>query len=264
MIQFVLAKPPPLFTFFSVGRICELLDSVPKIEPDSRNPKELCKPASFAGEIEFKDIHFNYPSVRDKNVLNGVSFTVKSGQKVALVGPAGCGKSSCLRLIERFYLPDKGSIIVDGKPIEEYDVHNLRRHIALVSQDNILFDKSIKENITYGLDPEPNDAAVKDACDKANAWEFIRDFPEGLHTVVGQVTCMRVLDCFVVCWGVLCFATLRGSNGPKEGRNEVKEGTKRREEAKRSNGLNKAKEGSKRRNERRKGGREARKKEGSK
>jgi ABC-type multidrug transport system fused ATPase/permease subunit len=106
-------------------------------------------------------VYFNYPGERDKKVLNGVSFTVQAGQKVALVGPAGCGKSSCLRLLERFYVPTKGSILLDGKPIEDYDVHHLRRHMAMVAQENILFDRSIKDNVAYGLDPEPSDEEVK-------------------------------------------------------------------------------------------------------
>jgi ABC-type multidrug transport system fused ATPase/permease subunit len=77
-------------------------------------------------------------------VLTGLSFVVEPKQKVALVGAAGCGKSSALRLIERFYSPDSGQILIDDKPIQDYDVHHLRRHIAIVAQDNILFDRSIK------------------------------------------------------------------------------------------------------------------------
>jgi ABC-type multidrug transport system fused ATPase/permease subunit len=83
-----------------------------KIEPDPENPKEgLLKPDVFAGRIEFRDVHFNYPTIKEKDVLTGLSFVVEPKQKVALVGAAGCGKSSTLRLIERFYNPDKGQVV---------------------------------------------------------------------------------------------------------------------------------------------------------
>ena len=134
-------------------------------------------------------MQFAYPTVKDKPVLQGLSFTVEPRQKVALVGAAGCGKSSVLRLLERFYRPEGGAIRVDGRPIEQYDVHHLRRHVAIVAQENVLFDRSIKENVTYGLEPPPSEEQVVQACKQANAWEFIEKFPEGLGFMVH--TCVR-------------------------------------------------------------------------
>jgi ABC-type multidrug transport system fused ATPase/permease subunit len=171
-------------------RIATLLNSVPKIEPHPENPGKRLKPDKFIGCIEFQDVDFTYPSERQKQVLFGLSFVVEPRTKVAFVGKAGCGKSTSVTLVQRFYDSAKGSITVDGLPISDYDVHHLRRHIGVVAQDNVLFSTSIRENIIYGMGqghlPAPTDEMVWAACDAANVTEFVRTFPNGLETFIGE------------------------------------------------------------------------------
>ena len=129
-------------------------------------------------------------SERQKQVLHGLSFSIEPRTKVAFVGKAGCGKSTSVTLIQRFYDVAKGKVLLDGRPISDYDVRHLRRHIGVVAQDNILFSASILENIVYGMGqghlPEASMEDVKEACDMANVTEFLETFPNGVHTFVGE------------------------------------------------------------------------------
>ena len=124
---------------------------------------QLCKggkkPESCEGEIIFSDVHFHYPTRPDVKVLKGLSVTVKPGETLALVGQSGCGKSTCIQLIERFYDGSMGNVTLDGTPLNQLNVKWLRNQIGLVQQEPILFDKTIRENILYGMD-EVNDEAV--------------------------------------------------------------------------------------------------------
>lgn len=110
--------------------------------------------------------------------------------KVAFVGKAGCGKSTSVTLIQRFYNAAKGQILLDNRPIGDYDVHHLRRNIGVVAQDNVLFSTSLYNNIVYGMGqgnlPQPTMAQVWAACDAANVTEFVHTFPNGLHTFIGE------------------------------------------------------------------------------
>jgi ABC-type methionine transport system ATPase subunit len=112
------------------------------------------------------------------------------GEKVGVVGGTGSGKSTFIKLIERFYEPQAGSIMLDGKPIQDYDVYHLRQHMSVVAQDNMLFSTTIRENIIYGLSRSRResitDAEIEDACRKANAWVFVNDFPRKLETYAGE------------------------------------------------------------------------------
>jgi ABC-type multidrug transport system fused ATPase/permease subunit len=123
-------------------------------------------------------------------VLFDLSWAVAPGEKIGFVGGTGCGKSTSLYLIERWYAPQSGSITLDGRPIEDYDVHHLRRHMSVVAQTTCLFSTTIRENIVYGLPREVRDhitdADVEDACRKANAWDFICEFPRKLETYAGE------------------------------------------------------------------------------
>lgn len=110
------------------------------------NSKLINKP--IVGNIEFKDVSFKYQS-REEIVLTNVSFSVKSGEFVALVGPSGCGKSTIISLLLRFYEPTSGQIIVDGFDLRDFDVHCLRQQFGTVSQEPILFDETVLENIAY-------------------------------------------------------------------------------------------------------------------
>lgn len=137
------------------------------------------------GHILYKNIRFNYPTRPDVDVLKGIDLEVKPGEKVALVGASGAGKSTIVQLLLRYYHPIDGEILLDGKPIQEYDLTAYRRNLAVVPQEVILFGGSIRENILYGK-PEATEEEVKQAAKQANALDFIMAFPEGFETTVGE------------------------------------------------------------------------------
>ncbi len=137
------------------------------------------------GDIAFNDVDFSYASRNEVQVLNGINFKVKQGQQVALVGGSGGGKSTIASLLMRFYDVNKGEILIDGKPIESYLLADLRRHIAYVPQDVMLFGGTIYENILYG-NPNASRDEVIEAAQKANALEFIQSFPDQFETKVGE------------------------------------------------------------------------------
>ena len=175
-----------------VQRVAATLDSTPLIEPHP-NKKDVdlgVRPTQFKGHLVFQDVKFTYPTEKQKPVLRGFSFEVRPGQKVATVGGAGCGKSTSMYLLQRLYDCDEGLITIDGLPIQDYDVHHLRRSIGIVAQDNILFSASIKDNICYGMGqghlPMPTDEEIWAICEKANAKEFLMQFPNLLNTFVGE------------------------------------------------------------------------------
>jgi len=172
-----------------LGRICDMLNSKPKIEPVPSAPMKL-RPERFEGQIQFINVEFTFPSEPHKPILNRLSFSVNPGEKVAFVGSTGCGKSTSIKLIERFYAPTAGTILLDGRPIDTYDVHHLRRHMSVVAQETVLFSTTIRENIIYGLLREEraciSDAEIERACRRANAWDFIQEFPRGLETYAGE------------------------------------------------------------------------------
>lgn len=139
----------------------------------------------FKGKINFKDVHFSYPSRPDVKVLKGVSFEAMPGEQIALVGPSGAGKSTLVSLILRFYDTISGDILYDDKSSVDYGLSELRNQMAVVPQDVFLFGGSIRENIAYGK-PGCTEEDIIEAARKANAWEFIEKFPEGLDTLVGE------------------------------------------------------------------------------
>lgn len=141
--------------------------------------------APIHGEIQFKNVSFAYPQRKDMTILNDVSFEVKKNKTLALVGPSGSGKSTISNLVLNFYHANSGEIMVDNLPITDYDLNYLRKHIAIVPQDVILFSGTILENIRFG-NPDATEAEVIEAAKKANAWEFISTFPDQLQTEVGD------------------------------------------------------------------------------
>jgi len=184
---------PELFKVFGpVGRICDAISSVPAIEPyPGMAPKiGALTPHPVVGQIDFVNVDFTFPSEPLKQILHQLSFTAKPGEKIAFVGPTGCGKSTAIQLIQRFYTQSSGQVLLDGLPIEDFDVHFLRRQISVVAQDNVLFSTTIRENVTYGLPRAQRDALsdadVEAACRKANAWDFIQGFPRKLETYCGE------------------------------------------------------------------------------
>jgi ATP-binding cassette subfamily B protein len=163
-------------------RLFEILAVKPVIEPPAR-PVALPDPAR--GEVAFNDVRFSYPARTDAPVLDGVSFSVRRGEKVAIVGPSGAGKSTVFHLILRFYDPISGSITYDGVPLPDADPSDLRRHIALVPQDAVVFAATVADNIRFGR-PDASEAEVKRAAEFALADEFIRRMPQGFDTEIGE------------------------------------------------------------------------------
>lgn len=137
------------------------------------------------GELRFREVSFSYPGRPETRVLDNVSFQVEAGQKLALVGPSGAGKSTLASLILHFYSNTEGEILFDGRNSEEFRLMDLRRQIAIVPQDVLLFGGTIRENIGYGkLDASQEEIIA--AAQKANAHHFINEFPEGYETLVGE------------------------------------------------------------------------------
>ncbi|CAF3982099.1 unnamed protein product [Adineta steineri] len=136
-------------------------------------------------DIVFENVSFSYPNRKKELALNNISFKVKAGTTVALVGSSGSGKSTCVQLLLRFYDSNNGHININGRPIQEYDKNNLRQIIGLVSQESILFATSVKENISYGKDNSTFEEVIE-AAKQANAHEFIMKLPHEYDTLVGE------------------------------------------------------------------------------
>ena len=141
--------------------------------------------ARFRGEVSFDHVTFAYPSRPESVVLKNLSFSTGEGRVVALVGPSGSGKSTIAALLLRFYDPQQGRILFDGRPATDYGLHQLRGQMALVPQEVLLFGGSIAENISYGK-PGASQEEIEAAARRANAHEFIAQFPEGYQTLVGE------------------------------------------------------------------------------
>lgn len=139
----------------------------------------------LGGQVVFQEVGFSYPSRQDIQVLKNISLEANSGEQIALVGSSGAGKSTIASLLLRFYEPDKGTILFDGRDSKTFPLSALRRQMAFVPQDVILFGGSIKENIAYGK-PNATDQEIEEAAEKANAHEFISRFPEKYDTIVGE------------------------------------------------------------------------------
>lgn len=137
------------------------------------------------GDVVFKDVNFTYPGRKDIVVLKNINFKANAGDKIAIVGPSGTGKSTLAALILRFYEPTSGKIVIDNKLSSEYTLSELRNQMAIVPQDVILFGGTIAENIAYGKHLASEDELWQ-AAEKANAAEFIKKFPEGMQTIVGE------------------------------------------------------------------------------
>ena len=163
-------------------RLMELLHEVPSIAVPAH---PLSLPAQAGGAVSFRDVTFRYPTRPDFKALNGFSLDVAAGEAVALVGPSGAGKSTVFQLMLRFFEAQAGAITFDGLDITQLDPVALRRRIAVVSQEPVIFSGSIAANIRYGRE-DATDAQVRAAADAAAASEFIEKLPQGFDTLVGE------------------------------------------------------------------------------
>ncbi|KAF8584127.1 P-loop containing nucleoside triphosphate hydrolase protein [Ramaria rubella] len=165
--------------------IIRLLDSSPEIDAESPEGK---KPENVKGHIRLEGIHFRYPTRPDVRVLRDLNLEVKPGTYIALVGASGCGKSTVIQLIERFYDPLAGNIYIDGQLISELNIQEYRKQIALVSQEPTLYAGTVRFNILLGA-TKPADQVTQEeietACRNANILEFIESLPDGFNTEVG-------------------------------------------------------------------------------
>ncbi|KAF8176085.1 P-loop containing nucleoside triphosphate hydrolase protein [Pholiota molesta] len=167
------------------SEIITQLDSLPAIDAESTKGKV---PQDVRGEMQLQDIHFQYPTRPSVKVLRGLNIVVRPGTYVALVGSSGCGKSTVIQLLERFYDPIAGRVLMDGVPIDEYNVQEYRKHLALVSQEPTLYAGTIRFNILLGATKpveEVTQVELEEACRNANILEFIDSLPDGFETNVG-------------------------------------------------------------------------------
>ena len=164
-------------------RVKELLYRPVEIAIDDDLGKKVKK--EIHGDIVFDQVEFTYPSRPDSVILDAIDIKIKKGEKVAIVGQSGGGKSTLIKLLMRFYDVQGGSISVDGTDIRDFDLTTFRTAIGLVPQDIILFGGSIRENLLYG-NPDATEQEIVEAAKQANCWEFINSFQEGLDTIVGE------------------------------------------------------------------------------
>lgn len=170
-------------TLGATQRVRELLIEPTEVQYIERHKTQNIN--KLKGFISFKDVGFHYPSRQDVSVLNQINFKIEAGQQVAFVGTSGAGKSTIASLILGFYKPITGTIFFDDRPMDEFDITELRSQMAYVPQDILMFGGTIRENIAYGK-PEATENEIIEAAKQAFAYEFISGFAEGLDTVVGE------------------------------------------------------------------------------
>ncbi|XP_044766756.1 ATP-dependent translocase ABCB1 [Coccinella septempunctata] len=166
----------------SGGKIFAIIDTLPVINLSINKGKKL---ESMKAEIKFKNVKFHYPTRKDVPILSGLNMEIKPGQTVALVGSSGCGKSTCIQMLQRFYDPISGQISIDGHDLKDLDLTWYRQKIAVVGQEPVLFGATIEDNIRYGNRDATHEDIVE-ATKKANAYDFISALPFGFKTVVGE------------------------------------------------------------------------------
>ncbi len=163
----------------AAGRVFTLLD----VQPEIRDKENATTLAPFQKTIDFKDVRFRY--TEKSNVIKGVNLSVKAGEVLAIVGPSGSGKSTLTNLLPRFFDIQEGSIAIDGVDIRDVTLRSLRSQIGIVTQQTILFNDSIRNNIAYGDDVTSEDD-IRQAAENANALDFIQKLPEGFDTIIGE------------------------------------------------------------------------------
>ncbi|KRW98087.1 P-loop containing nucleoside triphosphate hydrolase [Pseudocohnilembus persalinus] len=182
-----IGQATPCLEKFSLGqtaayKVLKVIDNQPKISP-SLHKGETIK--NLKGEISFNDVEFTYPTKQDVQVLKKINFKIQPGKKTALVGESGCGKSTCMQLVERFYDADKGSVTVDGVDIKKLNLAWYRENVGYVGQEPVLFAGSIRENLRYGK-PDATEEEMIQALKHARAWDFVNLMSDKLDTLVGN------------------------------------------------------------------------------
>jgi subfamily B ATP-binding cassette protein MsbA len=156
-----------------------LIDEMPENDPGTHEIPRA------SGQVEYRNVGFRYPASSEP-VLDKVSFRIAPGETLALVGASGSGKTTAANLLPRFYMANSGEILLDGVNINTLRLNNLRSHIALVSQETVLFDDTIRNNIAYGKEGPVDDQRITEAARAAHVLDFAQQQPEGLDTMVGE------------------------------------------------------------------------------
>jgi ATP-binding cassette subfamily B protein len=162
----------------SARRILDLIRRETKLD---QNPRGYAQ--TMRGEIAFKDVNFAYPEA--ENNLEGVTFHVKPGQTIALVGQTGTGKTTLAKLINRTHDPSSGQVLIDGVDVRDWNLASLRRQISIIEQDVFLFSRTLAENIAFGC-PNATQTEIEQAAKAAQAHDFILSFKDGYNTVTGE------------------------------------------------------------------------------
>lgn len=163
----------------SAARVFELIDEEPEVE----EPQDACVLSDVSGQVDLQNVSFSYN--KDVSLIENLCLKVKPGQRIAIVGPTGCGKSTVINLLMRFYDVDKGTIFVDGHDIRQITRHSLRENYGMVLQETWLKTGTIKENIAYGR-PDATDSEIMEAAKKSHAHSFIKRLPQGYDTVITE------------------------------------------------------------------------------
>jgi ATP-binding cassette, subfamily B, multidrug efflux pump len=161
-------------------RLLEVLDEPLELDGEDTETNSV----RLDGEITFENVTHRYKNEK-KDALKDVSLTVKQGHTIGLIGATGSGKTSITQLLSRFYKPVSGRILIDGKPLENYSLHTLRKNIGTVLQESFLFSSTIRDNISYG-NPDADMDDIVDAAKRAQAHDFIMELPDGYDTILGE------------------------------------------------------------------------------
>ncbi|XVF21987.1 hypothetical protein REPUB_Repub12eG0135900 [Reevesia pubescens] len=182
-----LGQASPCMSAFAAGqaaafKMFETINRKPEIDPYDTRGKVL---EDIRGDVELRDVYFRYPARPDEQIFSGFSISIPSGTTTALVGQSGSGKSTVVSLIERFYDPQAGDVLIDGINLKDFQLRWIRGKIGLVSQEPVLFASSIRDNIAYGKEGATTEE-IRAATELANASKFIDKLPQGLDTMVGE------------------------------------------------------------------------------